>query len=119
MRAQFVRGIDPKNSMKLGHFDPKTKKVFLAGICQEMMSSLQNLIKEKNLDAKVTPGFSFDGPIEEWKTEADLRIKHSEETYFLMWDNEKYVAGVSGNRFIRSEHNNLSDAINQIKKLLI
>jgi len=119
MRAQFVRGIDPRKSMELGKFDPKTKKNYLSEICQEILHALQKLREELKILAVLTPSFYFEGPIEEWKTEVDLRIDQTQETYFIVWDKEKYIAGVSGEKLIRSEHNNLSDAINQIKKLLI
>lgn len=119
MRAQFVRGIDPKKSMKLGKFDPKTRKNFLSEICQDILHAFQKLKEELNILGVLNPGFYFEGPIEEWKTEVDLRIDQTQETYFIVWDEEKYIAGVSGEKLIRSEHDNLSDAINQIKKLLL
>lgn len=118
MRAQFVRGVDPKNSIKLGHFDPKTKKNYLSEICQEIMYALQNLREELNILFVLTPHFFFEGPIEEWKTEVDLKMDRSNLTYFIVWDNGKYIVGRSGHLLIQSEHNNLSDAINQIKKIL-
>jgi hypothetical protein len=118
MRAQFVRGVDPKNSMRLGHFDPKTKKNFLSDICQEIMAALQKLRDELNILFILTPGFYFEGPIEEWKTEVALKMDKSNATHFIVWDNGKYIAGVSGDKLIRSEHKDLSGALSQIKKLL-
>lgn len=118
MRAQFVRGVDPKKSMELGKFDPKTRKNFLSDICQEIMAAFHNLILEKNLDVKITPSFYFEGPVEEWKTEVDLKRDWKSGTYFIMWEDGRYVAGVSGDSLIRSEHEDLTSAINQIRKLL-
>jgi len=118
MRAQFVRGIDPKKSMELGEFNPKIRKQFLSDICQYIIVSFQNLMGEENIKGDLSPAFYFEGPTDEWKTEVDLRMKGDPRTFFIVWERNLYIAGLSGLKLIKSEHKTIGGAIEQIRKLL-
>lgn len=122
MKAQFVRGLEPKKSMKIGLSDEKTKKRELANICQEMMEELSLIIKKENIHARLTPAFSFDGPIEEWGTEVDIRFPKTSNYFWIRWENGIYTIGEFSRTdsiiFSDIKFDKLEDAVNKIKRWL-